>query len=117
MSWSVVRPALLGAAALLVLEVLALGLGKDRLVNAFSRLSGYRVERGTLVTRRRFALLQDGRPVGTLDAGARLELIGNTDKMTRFHLELAWPEGSPRAEAFAQAAPGEGTFVELGPVP
>jgi hypothetical protein len=86
---------------------------RSPLPNAFARLTGYTVEQGTVVTRTRLAIVQDGVRVGVLEKGVRLDLKGNTDKVTRFTAEIAWPETGPRGETFAPAEKGPSAFLEI----
>lgn len=98
---------IIGAAAV----VLAMWALRSPLRNTFARLTGYTVEQGSVVTRTRLAIVQDGVRAGVLEKGVRLDLAGNTDKMTRFTVELAWPETGPRADTFAPAADPRSAFL------
>lgn len=111
MSWFSAKAFLLGFASAFVAIGAVAWLGRFHIVNMFSGLTGFTAERGAVETRTRFALVQDGVRVGVLEKGARLELSGNTDKMTRFAVEMAWPETGPRDDRFA---PTQRTaFLEL----
>ncbi len=107
------RSFLLGLLLGATVVVLATWVLQSPLRNALARVTGYTVEKGSVATRTRLAIVQDGVRVGVLEKGVRLDLAGNTDKMTRLSVELAWPEIGPRGETFAPVAEHRSAFLVL----
>jgi hypothetical protein len=105
----------LGVLTGVALVGMAIWIGRFRILDSFAGLTQYAKERGTLETKARFLLFQDGAQVGWLEKGTRLELQGNTDKITRFSVEVGWPEEGDRSQWFGKAPSREYAYLELRP--